>query len=221
MSPTDQQRQIIADLCNANEIPIEKRALFEAEVINALMHCSDQGGDLNQQVMRAFSDAILGGGRQLIWPKRYDRHGANSYNLRAPTPFEDHAMQENTKGQRDRNLGRTRPGPKPRTPTAAQRRRIMRGIAIGLTLDELAADIGMPLGSMRRVFATEIRLGRVRSVLENLERLHAAADDGNVSAMKALARMMCVEPAENGDTWADVIDAPANLSRNVENQDLH
>jgi hypothetical protein len=130
-------------------------------------------------------------------------------------------MQENPQGQRHRNLGKTRPGPKPRVPTAKQRRRIMRGIAIGLTLDQLAADIGMPLGSMRRTFDTEIRLGRVRSILENLERLHKAADRGNVSAMKALARMMRIEPAEDGDTWADVTDAPANLSRNAENLDLH
>jgi hypothetical protein len=130
-------------------------------------------------------------------------------------------MQENPQGQGHRNPPRTRPGPKPRIPTAKQRRRIMRGIAIGLTLDQLAADIGMPLGSMRRTFDTEIRLGRVRSILENLDRLHRAADRGNVSAMKALARMMRVEPAEDGDTWADVIDAPANLSRNVENLDLH
>jgi hypothetical protein len=130
-------------------------------------------------------------------------------------------MLKNPRGERHRNLAKTRPGPKPMVPTTAQRRRIMRGIAIGLTLEELAADIDVPLGTMRRVFATEIRLGRVRSILENLERLHKAASAGNVSAMKALARMMRVEPAENGDTWADVIDAPANLSRNSENLDLH
>jgi hypothetical protein len=130
-------------------------------------------------------------------------------------------MLKNTRGERHRNRGKTRPGPKPMVPTTAQRRRLMRGIAIGLTLDQLAVDIDVPLGTMRRVFATEIRLGRVRSILENLERLHAAADDGNVSAMKALARMMRVEPAEDDDTWADVVDASANLSRNVENLDLH
>jgi hypothetical protein len=127
-------------------------------------------------------------------------------------------MLKNPRGERHRNLAKTRPGPKPMVPTAAQRRRIMHGIAIGLTLDQLAADIGIPLGTMRRIFDTEIRLGRVRSILENLERLHAAASRGNVSAMKALARMMHPEPAEDGDTWADVVDASANLSRNA---DLH
>jgi hypothetical protein len=127
-------------------------------------------------------------------------------------------MLKNPKGERHRNLARTKPGPKPMVPTGAQRRRIMRGIAIGLTLDQLAADIGMPLGSMRRTFDAEIRLGRVRSILENLERLHAAADDGNVSAMKALARMMQTPASEaNDDAWADVVDGP-NLSKNL---DLH
>jgi hypothetical protein len=127
-------------------------------------------------------------------------------------------MLKNPKGERHRNLARTKPGPKPMVPTAAQRRRIMRGIAIGLTLDQLAADIGMPLGSMGRTFDAEIRLGRVRSILENLERLHAAADDGNVSAMKALARMMQTPASEaNDDAWADVVDGP-NLSKNL---DLH
>jgi hypothetical protein len=127
-------------------------------------------------------------------------------------------MLKNPRGERHRNLAKTRPGPKPMVPTTAQRRRLMHGIAIGLTLDQLAADVGMPLGTMRRLFDTEIRLGRVRSILENLERLHKAADRGNVSAMKALARMMRPEPAEDDDTWADVVDAPANLSRNA---DLH
>jgi hypothetical protein len=127
-------------------------------------------------------------------------------------------MLKNPKGERHHNLGKTKPGPKPMVPTAAQRRRLMHGIAIGLTLDQLAADIGMPLGTMRRIFDTEIRLGRVRSILENLERLHAAADDGNVSAMKALARMMQTPASEaNDDAWADVVDGP-NLSRNL---DLH
>jgi hypothetical protein len=101
------------------------------------------------------------------------------------------------------------------TPTPAQRRRVARGIAIGLTLEQLAAYINLPLGTMRRVFAGEIRTARVRLILDNLDRLHEAADAGNVSAMKALARMM--QPAAKSedveeDTWADVVDA--NLSRN-------
>jgi hypothetical protein len=91
----------------------------------------------------------------------------------------------------------------------------MRGIAIGLTLEQLAADIGVPLGTMRRTFDTEIRLGRVRMVLQNLDRLHSAADRGRVSAMKALAAMMQptakAEDAEEDDAWSDVVEAPAAI----------
>ena len=115
-----------------------------------------------------------------------------------------------------------RPGRPAYNPTATQRRRVMRGIAIGLTLEQLAADIGVTLSTLRRAFNTEIRLGRVRAILENVDRLHAAADRGSVSAMKALAGMM--QPAgkpeaadEDDDTWADVIEAPAGvLSRKLD-----
>jgi hypothetical protein len=107
-------------------------------------------------------------------------------------------------------------------PTATQRRRIMRGIAVGLTLQQLADDLSMPLGSMRRTFAHEIKTARVRLILDNLDRLHAVADRGNVSAMKALAVMMQptakAEDAEREDTWSDVASDPAFLSRNL---DLH
>jgi hypothetical protein len=73
---------------------------------------------------------------------------------------------------------------------------------------------------MRRVFASEIKTARVRMILDNLDRLHEAADNGNVSAMRALASMM--QPTdkteaddEDEDQWADVIEAPgAILSRN-------
>jgi hypothetical protein len=97
-------------------------------------------------------------------------------------------------------------------PTANQRRRLMRGIAIGLTLDQLAADIDMPESTMRRVFAADIRTARTRLILDNLDRLHDAADHGNVSAMRALAAMMQSvkeEEDEHDDAWADVIDAPS------------
>jgi hypothetical protein len=104
-------------------------------------------------------------------------------------------------------------------PTVTQRRRLMRGIAIGLTLEQLAADIDMPLGTMRRSFADEIKTARTRLILDNLDRLHEAADAGNVSAMKALATMM--QPAtkaqdveEENDHWAQV--AEDILSRNQE-----
>jgi hypothetical protein len=104
-------------------------------------------------------------------------------------------------------------------PTATQRRRIMRGIAIGLTLEQLAAYLDMPLGSMRRTFADEIKTARTRLILDNLDRLYEAADTGNVSAMKALATMMQSpakpqEAEEDDGHWAQVADDI--LSRNQE-----
>ena len=99
-------------------------------------------------------------------------------------------------------------------PTATQRRRLMRGIAVGLTLPQLALDLGMPEGTMRRVFANEIKTARVRLILDNLDRLHEAADGGNVSAMRGLAKMMMQpgagsEDAADDDTWSDVEPPPA------------
>jgi hypothetical protein len=113
-----------------------------------------------------------------------------------------------------------KPGPRPFKPSAIQRRRVLRGIAVGLTLEQLAADLGMALGSMRKTFDTEIRLGRVRAILDNLDRLHEAADNGNVSAMRELARMMQpavkAEDTEEDDPWADVVDRMQNdLAPNV------
>jgi hypothetical protein len=94
----------------------------------------------------------------------------------------------------------------------------MRGISVGLTLEQLALDLAMPVGSMRRTFDAEIKTARVRLILDNLDRLHEAADRGAVSAMRELARMMQpavkAEATEEDDDWADVTDGI--LSRNVE-----
>ncbi|HEY6702094.1 MAG TPA: hypothetical protein VI137_15025 [Pseudolabrys sp.] len=115
---------------------------------------------------------------------------------------------------------RKKPGPPAYKPTATQRRRVMRGIASGLTLEELATDLGMAYGTMRRVFANEIKTARVRLILDNLDRLHEAADSGNVSAMKTLLHMMQrwrpdLEDEEDDDAWEDTVP---NLSRNPEIQ---
>ena len=112
-----------------------------------------------------------------------------------------------------------KPGPPAYKPTATQRRRVMRGIAIGLTLDQLAADLDMAGRSMRRVFAQEIKTARTRLILDNLDRLHEAADNGNVSAMKALAQMMMQPRADRADAdddsaWADV--SVPNLAQSAE-----
>jgi hypothetical protein len=105
-------------------------------------------------------------------------------------------------------------------PTAIQRRRLMRGIAIGLTMQQLAADLDVSMSTVRRAFAAEIKTARVRLILDNLDRLHEAADGGNVSAMKALAQMMQprgtdLEDTEDDDAWADLVP---NLNGNSEIQ---
>ena len=110
-------------------------------------------------------------------------------------------------------------GPQPMKPTAAQRRRVMRGIAIGLTLEELAADLGMACRTMRRVFAVEIKTARTRVRLDTVSLLSKAASSGNVSAMKALLEMTdrwrpeLDDDEEDDAAWED--DVP-NLARNPE-----
>jgi hypothetical protein len=111
-----------------------------------------------------------------------------------------------------------KPGPPPYKPTATARRRVMRGIAIGLTMQQLADDLGLSMTTVRRAFPSEIKTARVRLILDNLDRLHTAADSGNVAAMKALAQMMQPrandrEDTEDDDTWADIVP---NLGGNLE-----
>ena len=116
----------------------------------------------------------------------------------------------------------SKPGPRPFKPTRIQRRRVMHGVAIGLTLEELATDLGMAYGTMRRVFANEIKMARMRVRLDTVDLLSKAANSGNVSAMKALLQMTDrwrpdLDDDEDDDTWADVVgDNGLNLSRNPE-----
>ena len=115
----------------------------------------------------------------------------------------------------------SKPGPRPYKPTATQRRRVMRGIAIGLTLQELATDLGMAYGTLRQVFANEIKTARVRVRLDTVDLLQKAASNGHVSAMKALLQMTerwrpdLDEDEEDDAAWEDVVP---NLSRNPEIQ---
>ena len=117
-----------------------------------------------------------------------------------------------------------KPGPRPFKPSQTMRHRVMRGVAIGLTLEELATDLGMAYGTMRRVFANEIKTARVRVRLDTVDLLYKAANGGNVSAMKTLLQMTerwrpDLEDEEDDDAWADVVeDNFPNLSRNPEIQ---
>ena len=105
-------------------------------------------------------------------------------------------------------------------PTATQRRRVMRGVAIGLTLEQLATDLGMAYGTMRRIFANEIKTARVRARLDTVDLLYKAANGGNVSAMKTLLEMTDrwrpdLEDEEDDEAWEDV---GPNLAGNPEIQ---
>ena len=115
---------------------------------------------------------------------------------------------------------RKKPGPTPYRPNATQKRRLVHGIAMGLTLEDLAADLGMAYGTMRRVFASEIRTARVRVRLDTVGLLQKAANGGNVSAMKTLLEMTdrwrpdLDEDEEDDAAWEDT----PNLGRNPEFQ---
>jgi AcrR family transcriptional regulator len=115
----------------------------------------------------------------------------------------------------------SKPGPPAFKPTRTQRRRVMRGIAAGLTMQQLADDLGVSIRTVRRAFGAEIKTARVRLILDNLDRLYEAADAGNVSAMKALAASYAAwrpdldEDEEDDDAWEDV---GPNLARNPEIQ---
>jgi AraC-like DNA-binding protein len=105
-------------------------------------------------------------------------------------------------------------------PTAAQRRRVMRGIAVGLTLEQLADDLDVSIRTLRRAFASEIKTARVRVRLDTVDLLHKAANGGNVSAMKTLLEMAdrwrpdLDEDEEDDNAWEDV---GPNLARIHEN----
>jgi transcriptional regulator with XRE-family HTH domain len=118
----------------------------------------------------------------------------------------------------------SKPGPPAFKPTRIQRRRVMRGVAGGLTMQQLADDLGVSIRTVRRAFGAEIKTARVRLILDNLDRLDEAADSGNVSAMKILAASYTAwrpdldedeEDEEDDDAWEDT---GPNLARNPEIQ---
>lgn len=118
---------------------------------------------------------------------------------------------------------RAKPGPKAVTPTN-KRDLVTMGIAIGLTRDEIAEAIGMPLRSLARTYAHELRVGRSQRRLANAVRLDKAAEQGNVAAMKALMILFDAKPEPEAvskwDGFADryraEMEAKANLARNTD-----
>jgi hypothetical protein len=80
----------------------------------------------------------------------------------------------------------SKPGPKPFAPTRAQRRKVMLYLAGGMPEPQIAAVLGIVQNTLRKHFADELAHGRAVKMAANLERLEAAADKGNVTAMKHL-----------------------------------
>jgi FixJ family two-component response regulator len=84
------------------------------------------------------------------------------------------AIPKKQPGHKAKQSGRLshkcKPGPRPFAPTSAQRRRVMRAVAAGLTLKQIADGLGMPMRSVCRTFVAELAVGRAKSLMENLDR---------------------------------------------------
>jgi hypothetical protein len=119
---------------------------------------------------------------------------------------------------------KAKPGPRPHQPADAERDLITLAIAIGMTRDAIADAIGMPLRSLARTYAHELKVGRSQRLLANAARLDRAADQGNVAAMKALQVMMGDRPGTEAvskwDGFAERYHAEqANLARKPDFQE--
>lgn len=77
-------------------------------------------------------------------------------------------------------------GPKPFKPTNKQRQDVRLYKASGLTEPAIAEAIGICQNTLRKYFANELDVARGVERARNLKRLEAAANKGNVTAMKAL-----------------------------------
>ena len=119
-----------------------------------------------------------GGMSRRNWPKHYDRHVPHS-----------HFFYSEMEILKDRNTWLASPA---HVPTNPPRPSVVVSCAAspsGLTLEELATDLGMSYRTVRRAFAGEIKTARVRVRLDTVDLLHKAANGGNVSAMKTLLEM--------------------------------
>jgi AcrR family transcriptional regulator len=86
-------------------------------------------------------------------------------------------------------------------PTTRERRRVE--LLIGeISEDAIAETLGIARGTLRKHFASELRLGYARVLADNLERLDKAASKGNVAAMRALLARKAELPAPAGDSAA-------------------
>jgi hypothetical protein len=85
----------------------------------------------------------------------------------------------------------------------------------------------MPLRSLARIYAHELKVGRSQRRLANAVRLDKAAEQGNVAAMKALMILFDAKPEPEAvskwDGFAEryhaEMEAKANLARNTDFQE--
>jgi hypothetical protein len=77
-------------------------------------------------------------------------------------------------------------GPAPFRPTAAQRRDAQLLMAGGIGEEGIAAIFQLSVNCLRKHFADELLHGRAQKRAENLRRLERAAEEGAVTAMRAL-----------------------------------
>jgi hypothetical protein len=114
-----------------------------------------------------------------------------------------------------------KPGPKPMRPTKQQRHQVEVGVAIGLTVDQIAAAVEIPRRTVYRLFSDELATGRAKRLLANAVRLDKAASEGNVAAMKALHVMMergqQSETAGADDPWAVVAASISESNDDADN----
>lgn len=107
-----------------------------------------------------------------------------------------------------RNPTPSRGGRPPKRPTKRQRHAVIVAVSIGLTVDQIAAATEMSRRSVYCHFKDELATGRAKRLLANAVRLDAAAEAGNVSAMKYLHALMMDHPSSEADEdrWADVAE---------------
>jgi len=69
----------------------------------------------------------------------------------------------------------------------AQKRRLVASLAAtGVSHEQIAAEVGVTVDELSERFERELKHGRDKAIAANIKRLEAAADAGNVAAMKAL-----------------------------------
>ena len=75
-------------------------------------------------------------------------------------------------------------------PSVAQRRAVSVLASVGKTETQIAVEIGISRATLRKHFAEELLHVHAHAVSLNLKLLHKAAENGRLTAMKALDRIL-------------------------------